>query len=88
MTNQQKNPTLADQTTSAQEVDSRSIPPIAYVLQTINLHDGVNGDEFQKFMLQELFPTVDTNPDGEPGQHILLNGGSYDEYVWMSRLAY
>ena len=88
MTNQQADPTLADQTSSAQEVDSRSIPPIAYVLQTIKLHDGVNGDEFEKFMLEDLFPTFDTNPDGEPDQHFLLNGGSHNEYVWLSRLAY
>jgi hypothetical protein len=88
MTDQGSNPTLADQAASAQVVEPRSIPPTAYVLQTIKLHDGVNGDDFQKFVLEELFPTVDTNPDGEPDQHFLLNGGSHDEYVWMSRLAY
>ena len=90
MTDRQSNPnpTLADQAATAQDVEPGSIPPIAYAVHTIKLHDGVNGDEFEKFMLDELFPTVNTNPDGEPDQHFLLNGGSHNEYVWMSRLAY
>jgi len=60
--------------------------PVATVLRTITLHEGVAEDDFEQFMLKELFPTVQTGPEDEPDQHFLLRGG--DPYVWMSRLTY
>lgn len=84
MTNQAENTTRARQAGVAQG----PVPPIAYVLHHIKLHDGVNHDDFERFMLEELFPSVDTSPNGKPDQHFLLSGGQRDEYVWMSQLAY
>lgn len=88
MSKQKTDSTLGNQDPTTQAVEHGSGTPVAFALHTIKLHDGVNEDEFEKFMLEELFQTVDTNPDGESDQHFLLNGGGSDEYVWMSRLAY
>jgi hypothetical protein len=61
---------------------------VAFVLQNLNVKDGADKDDFEKFMLEKLFPSVDTSGDGEePDQHFLL-GGSSNEYLWMSRLEY
>ena len=61
---------------------------VAFVLQNLTVKDGADKDDFEKFMLEKLFPSVDTSGDGEePDQHFLL-GGSSNEYLWMSRLEY
>jgi hypothetical protein len=60
--------------------------PVAIVLRTITLHEAAVEDDFERFMLKELFPTVQTGPADMPDQHFLLRGG--DSYVWMSRLTY
>ena len=63
--------------------------PIAVLLHRISLHDSASEDEFEKFMLDEVFPSIDTSSEGEaPDQQVLLHGGSPNEYVWMSRLEY
>jgi hypothetical protein len=69
-------------------MSNRDFSPVAIVLRTIKLRDGVAEDTFEKFMLEELFPNVQTGSENEPDQHLLLRGGSRDEYVWMSRLTY
>jgi hypothetical protein len=85
----QKSDSIPDnQDPTTQAAERGPVTPVAFALHTIKLHDGVNEDEFEKFMLEELFQSVDTNPNGESDQHTLLNGGSQDEYVWMSRLEY
>ncbi len=64
--------------------------PAAYSFREIRLHEDVNNDAFEKFMVEELFPTVDTSDNGfGPDQHLLLQGDwPGDVYVWMSRLEY
>ncbi|MCZ7575366.1 MAG: hypothetical protein M5U01_42995 [Ardenticatenaceae bacterium] len=69
--------------------ENRSATPVAFALQRITLHEGVNPDDFEKFMLAELFPIIATHGENEgPDQHFLLSGGSNNEYTWMSRLEY
>jgi hypothetical protein len=72
-------------------LDSSSIA-LAFVLHTIKLHDTVDAVAFEKFMLNEVLPVVDTHSPhlGEtaPDQHFLLGGRGLDEYVWMIRLEY
>jgi hypothetical protein len=64
--------------------------PAAFILQEITLRDDVDHDEFERFVLTELFPSIDTSGDGEePDQHFLLAGAVVpNEYVWLSRLEY
>jgi hypothetical protein len=63
--------------------------PVAFVLQRIVAHEGVSGDDLERFLLQEVFPSLDTSGEGEgPDQHFLLNDGARGEYLWMSRLEY
>ncbi len=56
------------------------------------LHQTANGFDFEKFVLKEIFPAVDTWDQGfggvemNPDQHFLLVGRSFDEYVCMIRL--
>jgi hypothetical protein len=66
------------------------VKPVAYAYHTIKLHDGVNSDDFEKHMLGEVFPALDTSEEGEaPDQHFLLGSQMFgDDYVWMSRLEY
>ena len=60
--------------------------PGAIVLRTITLHEGAVEDEFEQFMIESLFPTVQTGPEDKPDQHFLLRGG--EPYTWMSHLSY
>jgi hypothetical protein len=65
--------------------------PVAYGLREIRLNDGVSRDTFKKFMLETLFPTVDTSQGSGfgPDQHTLLQQDwPSDVYVWMSRVEY
>lgn len=60
---------------------------VAVVLQRVVPLDGVNTSDLEKFILQELFPSVDTSSaDLTPDTHFLLNDDP--EYLWMSRLEY
>jgi hypothetical protein len=60
--------------------------PVAIVLRTITLHEGAVEDEFEQFMIESLFPTVQTGPEDKPDQHFLLRIG--EPYTWMSHLSY
>jgi hypothetical protein len=70
--------------------------PVAYALREIRLHDGVSRDKFETFMLETLFPTLDTSQDAGglgggfgPDHHVLLQGEWPSAvYVWMSRVEY
>jgi hypothetical protein len=71
--------------------------PAAYAQRQICLRDGVSRDTFEKFMLETLFPTVDTSRDvdalgGEdlrPDEHRLLQAEwPSTVYVWLSRIEY
>ena len=91
MSNQQADPTQSEQNSSSQEGEPKSVKPVAFSLYTIKLREGQDADDFEKFMLEEVFPTVNANVDGDlisVNQHVLLNAGSPDEYVWMTRLEY
>jgi len=47
--------------------------PVALSFRKIALRQGVNKQAFEKSMLEELFPTVDTSGNGfAPDQHFLL----------------
>ena len=65
---------------------------LAFVLHTIKLHETADAVAFERFMLNEVFPTVDTHNahmgETTPDQHFLLGGRGIDEYVWMIRLEY
>ena len=63
--------------------------PVAVVLQRSVAHEGVSDDDLEQFLLQEVFPSLDTSGDGEGSdQHFLLSAGARGEYLWMSRLEY
>jgi len=64
--------------------------PIALSFRKVALHESATHEDFEKFMLEELFPTIDTSEDGfAPDQHFLLQEDwPSDVYVWMSRLEY
>ena len=71
--------------------------PAAYVEREIRLRDGVSRDTFEKFMLETLFPTVDTSRDGDvlggeglrPDEHRLLQAEWPSAvYMWVSRIEY
>jgi hypothetical protein len=66
------------------------VKPVAYAYHTIKLHDGVDSDDFEKHMLDEVFPALDTSEEGEAAdQHFLLGSDTLgNDYVWMSRLEY
>jgi hypothetical protein len=70
--------------------DQQEANPVALSFRKIALHEGVSHRDFEKFMLEELFPTIDTSDDGfAPDQHFLLQEDwPSDVYVWMSRLEY
>lgn len=70
--------------------DQQETNPVALSFRKIALREGVNKQAFEKFMLEELFPTVDTSGNGfAPDQHFLLQEDwPSDVYVWMSRLEY
>jgi hypothetical protein len=70
--------------------DQQDTNPIALSFRKVALHEGVRHEDFEKFMLEELFPTIDTSEDGfAPYQHFLLQEDwPSDVYVWMSRLEY
>jgi hypothetical protein len=67
---------------------------LAFALHTIKLNETANELDFEKFMLNEVFPSVDTRGLGFPAvelahdQHFLLGARGFDEYVWMMRLEY
>jgi len=65
---------------------------LAFVLYTIKLHETANGHDFERFMIKEIFPAVNTQDSkfGEmaPDQHFLLDGGKEGEYIWMIRMEY
>jgi hypothetical protein len=64
--------------------------PVAYSFRELRLHEDVNNDAFERFMIGELFPTIDTSDNGfGPDQHLLLQDDWHsDVYVWVSRLEY
>ena len=64
--------------------------PTAYSFREIRLHEGVNNSAFEKLMIEELFPSVDTSDNGfGSDQHFLLQDDwPSDVYVWVSRLEY
>ena len=74
-----------------QATKQEQVTPIATALHTIKLHEGIEGDDFEQFLLEEVFPAMNTNEDqeGEPDRHFLLGREMFgDDYVWMSRLEY
>jgi hypothetical protein len=77
--------------------DQQDTNPIALSFRKVALHEGVRHEDFEKFMLEELFPTIDTSANAidtsangfAPDQHFLLQEDwPSDVYVWMSRLEY
>src|SRR5215216_8169487 len=73
--------------------DQKRGRPVAFSFRKIALREGVQKEAFVKFMLEELFPTLDTSEGAfgadHPDQHLLLQGDwPSDIYVWMSRLEY
>lgn len=70
---------------------SETVPvqPVAFVLQMITLHQDVNPDDFERRMLEEVFPALNTSSDDEASdQHFLLQHNDPAEYLWMTRLEY
>jgi hypothetical protein len=77
-----------------ESLDSSTIA-LAFALHSIKLNETANEFDFEKFMLNEIFPSVDTRELGRapsvelaPDQHFLLGGRGFEEYVWMVRLEY
>jgi hypothetical protein len=69
--------------------ETSAAAPVAVVLQRIVAHEGVSGDDLERFLLGEVFPSLDTSGDGEaPDQQFLFSDGTPGEYLWMSRLEY
>ena len=70
--------------------DQQEVSPVALSSRKIRLHEGVRHDRFERFVLEELFPSVDTSGDGSaPDQHYLYQKDwPSDVYVWMTRLEY
>jgi hypothetical protein len=70
--------------------EQQDATPVALSFRKIALHEGVSHRDFERFMLEELFPTIDTSENGSaPDQHFLLQEDwPSDVYVWMSRLEY
>jgi hypothetical protein len=84
-----ESPTPVGQAAATPEHATVKGAPVAFALHRITLHEGADEDEFERFMLEELFPAVNTNPDGEPDQHFLLKSDTFGpEYLWMSRMEY
>jgi hypothetical protein len=47
--------------------------PVAYSFRELRLREDVNNDAFERFMIGELFPIIDTSDHGfGPDQHLLL----------------
>ncbi len=63
---------------------------VAFSLRRIRLKEDSDRDEFERFMLEDLFPSVDTSDSGEePDQHFLVQDTqSSDEYIWLTRMEY
>jgi hypothetical protein len=69
--------------------ETNSDTPVAFVLQRILRRDDVNDDSFERRMVSDVFPSVNTNDEGAPpDRHLLLRNGAPNEYVWMSYLEY
>jgi hypothetical protein len=70
--------------------DQQEVSPVALSSRKIRLHEGVRHDRFERFVLEELFPSVDTSGDGSaPDQHYhYQKDWPSDVYVWMTRLEY
>lgn len=78
-----------------QESLQSDIIGLAFVFHTIKLNEGVDEQTFEKFMLDEIFPAVNTQGSGlagveaGPDHHRLLAGQSREgDYVWMIHLEY
>lgn len=68
---------------------------LAFVFHTIKLNEGVDEQKFEKFMLDEIFPAVNTQRSGVagveagPDHHRLLAGQLWEgDYIWMIHLEY
>ena len=59
----------------------------AVLLQRITPKGDTNKHDLEKFILDELFPTVDTSSDGlKPDEQLLLS--DEHQYLWTTRLEY
>ena len=81
--------------TNHQESLQSDVIGLAFVFHTIKLNEGIDEQTFEKFMLNEIFPAVNTQgsglagADGGPDHHRLLAGQlSAREYIWMIHLEY
>lgn len=68
---------------------------LAFVFHTIELNEGVDKQEFEKFMLDEIFPIINTqrssaaNIETGPDHHRLLVSQPWEgDYIWMIHLEY
>jgi hypothetical protein len=70
--------------------DQQEANAVALSFRKIALHEGGSHRDFEIFMLEELFPSIDASDNGfPPDQHFLLQEDwPSDVYVWMSRLEY
>lgn len=81
--------------THQQESLQSDVIGLAFVFHTIKLNEGVDEQTFEKFMLDEIFPAVNTQEpssvgaEAGPDHHRLLAGQSWEgDYVWMIHLEY
>jgi len=92
---------LTEPTGSSQQPEPKPSPldsstiGLAFVLHSIKLNEAANTDDFERIMLHEVFPSVDTlasspwkGEESTPDEHFLLSGRGPNEYVWMIRLEY
>lgn len=81
--------------TDQQESLQSNMIGLAFVFHTITLNEGIERQEFEKFMLDEIFPTVNTQElsvagvEAGPDHHRLLAGQLREgDYTWMIHLEY
>jgi hypothetical protein len=65
---------------------------VAFILDRISVRAGVEDDAFERCMLGEIFPAIDTSAGAgqtiEAHEQFLLRGEDPGEYLWVSRIVY
>ena len=66
----------------------------AFILHQLKIPEDANKQNFEVFMLKEIFPLVNTQDSTvdkngmAADQHFLLDGSVLSDYVWMIRMEY